>query len=155
MSGIGLCQTQFFFFLTFCIGVQFNSVQSLSCIQLFATPRTAACQASLFITNSQSLFKFMFIKSVMPSNHFILCHPLLLLSSTFPSIRVFFNESVLHIRWPKYYSFSFSISPYSVRYRFDIYGLHCTEVSSLYAYFLESFYHNWVLDFIKGFFCIY
>ena len=99
-----------FFFLTFCIGVQFNSVQLLSCAQLFATLRTAACQASLFITNSQSLLKFMFIKSVMPSNHLILCCPLLLLPSIFPSIRVFSNESVLHIRWPKYWSFSFSIS---------------------------------------------
>ena len=88
----------FFFFLTFCIGVQFNSVQSLTCVQLFATPRTAACQASLFITNSQSLFKFMFIKSVMPSNHFILCCPLLL-PSMFPSIRVFYNESFLHFQW--------------------------------------------------------
>ena len=98
-----------FFFLTFCIGVQFSSVQSLSCVQLFATPRTAACQASLFITNSQSLLKFMFNKSVMPSIHFILCCPLLL-PSIFPSIRVFSDESFLHIRWPKCWSFSFSIS---------------------------------------------
>ena len=77
----------------------------------FATPWTTACQASLSITNSQSLLKFMSIKSVMPSNHLILCCPLLLLPSVFPSIRVFSNESVLHIRWPKYWSFSFSISP--------------------------------------------
>ena len=88
-----------------------SSVQSLSCVQFFATPWTAACQASLSITNSQSLLKFMSIESVMPSNHLILCCPLLLLPSTFPSIRVFFNESVLHIRWPEYWSFSFSISP--------------------------------------------
>ena len=77
----------------------------------FATPWPAACQASLSITNSQSLLKLMSIESVMPSNHLILCHPLLLLHSIFPSIRVFSNESVLPIRWPKYWSFSFSISP--------------------------------------------
>ena len=76
-----------------------------------ATLWTTACQASLSITNSQSLFKLMSIESVMPSNHLILCHPLLLLPSIFPSIRVFSNESVLPIRWPKYCSFSFSISP--------------------------------------------
>ena len=76
-----------------------------------ATLWTTACQASLSITNSQSLFKLMSIESVMPSNHLILCHPLLLLPSIFPSIRVFSNESVLPIRWPKYFSFSFSISP--------------------------------------------
>ena len=88
-----------------------NSVQSLSHVQLFATPWTAARQASLSITNSRSLFKLTFIESVMPSNHLILCRPLLLLPSIFPSIRVFSNESVLYIRWPKYWSFSFSISP--------------------------------------------
>ena len=87
-----------------------RSVQSLSRVQLFATPWTAACQASLSITNSQSSLKLMSIESVMPSNHLILCHPLLLPPSTFPSIRVFSKESVLHIRWPKYWSFSFSIS---------------------------------------------
>ena len=86
-------------------------VQSLSCVQLFVTPRTAARQASLSITNSRSLIKLMPIESVMPSNQLILCCPLLLLPSIFPSIRVFSNESVLHIRWPKYWSFSFSISP--------------------------------------------
>ena len=89
----------------------FNSVQSLSHVRLFATRWTAARQASLSITNSQSLLKLMSIESVMPSNHLILCRPLLLLPSIFPSIRVFSNESVLHIRWPKYWSFSFSISP--------------------------------------------
>ena len=88
-----------------------QSVQSLSCVRLFATPWTAACQASLFITNSQSLLKLVSIESVMPSNHLILCRPLLLLPSIFPSIRVFSDEPVLHIRWPKYCSFSFSISP--------------------------------------------
>ena len=86
------------------------SVQLLSHIWLFATPWTSARQASLSITNSRSLLKLMSIESVMPSNHLILCHPLLLLPSIFPSIRVFTNESVLHIRWPKYWSFSFSIS---------------------------------------------
>ena len=89
---------------------QFSSVQSLSHVH-FATPWTAACQASLSITSSWSLLKLMSIESVMPSNHLILCHPLLLLPSVFPSIRVFPNESVLRIRWPKYWNFSFNISP--------------------------------------------
>ena len=93
------------------MGAQFNSVQSLSRVQLFATPWIAARQASLSKTNSQSLLKLMSIESVMPSKYLILCHPLLLPPSIFPSIRVFSKESVLHIRWPKYWSFSFSISP--------------------------------------------
>ena len=88
-----------------------SSVQSLSHVQLFATPRTAACQDSLCITDSWSSPKLKSIESVMPSNHLIPCHPLLLLPSMFSSIRVFPNESALHIRWPKYWSFSFSISP--------------------------------------------
>ena len=88
-----------------------SSVQSLSHAQLFATPWTAARQASLSITNSWSLLKFMSIESVMPSNHLIFCCPLLLPPSIFPSIRVFSSELVLHFRWPKYWSFSFSISP--------------------------------------------
>ena len=83
--------------------VHFSSVQWLSHVWLFATPWTAACQASLSITNSQSLLKLMSIESVMPSNHFFLCHSLLLLPSIFPSIRVFSSESLLHIRWPKYW----------------------------------------------------
>ena len=91
--------------------VQFSSVQSLSHVRLFATPWTAARQASLSITSSRSLPKPMPIESVMPSNHLILCRPLLLLPSVFPSIRVFSNESALRIRWPKYWSFSFNISP--------------------------------------------
>ena len=91
--------------------VQFSSFQSLSHVQLFATPWTIARQASLSITNSWSLLKLMSIKSVMPSNHLTLCHPLLLLPSIFHSTRVFSNESVLRIRWPKYWSFSFSIRP--------------------------------------------
>ena len=89
----------------------FSSVQWLSHVRLFATPWTAAHQASLSITNTQSLPKLMSTESVMPSNHFILCHTLLLLPSIFPNIRVFSNESVLRIRWPKYWSFSFNISP--------------------------------------------
>ena len=89
----------------------FSSVQSLSRVWLFATPWIAACQASLSITNSWSSLKLMSIESVMPSNHLILCRPLLLLPSVFPSIRVFSNESAFYIRWPKYWSFSFSISP--------------------------------------------
>jgi len=89
----------------------FSSVQSLSRVRLFATPWTAAHQASLSITNSWSLLKLTSIESVMPSNHLILCHPLLLPPSIFPSIRVFSSESLLRIRWPKYWSFSFSINP--------------------------------------------
>ena len=88
----------------------FSSVQSLSHVLLFVTSWTTACQASLSITNSWSPPKPMSIESVMPSNHLILCHLLLLLLSIFPSIRVFSNESALHIRWPKYWSFSFNIS---------------------------------------------
>ena len=88
-----------------------SSVQSLSHVRLFMTPWTAACKASLSITKSRSLFKLMSIQLVMPSIHLVLCGPLLFPPSIFPSIRVFPNESVLHIRWPKYWSFSFSISP--------------------------------------------
>ena len=90
--------------------VQFSSVQLLSHVQLFVTPWTAARQASLSITNSQSLLKLISIESMMPSNHLILCCPLFLLPSLFPSIWVFSNESILCIRWPEYWSFSFSIS---------------------------------------------
>ena len=93
------------------ICIQFSSVQLLSCVRLFVTSWTAACQASLSITNSQSLLKLMPIESVMPSSHLILYCPLLLLPSILPSIRLFSKESVLHIRWPKYWSFSFSINP--------------------------------------------
>ena len=94
-----------------CVSVQFSSVQSLSCVRLFATSWTTACQASLSITNSWSLLKLISTELVMPSNHLILCCPLLLLLSIFPSIRVFSDESVLCIRWPKYWSFSFNIIP--------------------------------------------
>ena len=107
---------------------EFSSVQSLSCVQLFVTPWTAAHQASLSITNSQSLPKLMSIESVIPSNHLILCHPLLLLPSIFTSLRVFSIESVLRIRWPKYWSFSFSVSPYNeysglISFRIDWFDL--------------------------------
>ena len=91
--------------------LQLSSVQLLNHVRFFATLWTTACQASLSITNSWSSLKLMSIESVMPSNHLILCRSLLLLPSIFPSIRVFSNEAVLHIRWPKHWSFSFSISP--------------------------------------------
>ena len=95
-----------------CHTIQFSSVQfSRSVMPDSATPWTASCQASLSFTNSRSLLKLMSIELVIPSNHLILCHPLLLLPSILPSLRVFSNESVLHIRWPKYWSFSFSINP--------------------------------------------
>ena len=105
---------------------QFSSVQSLSCVQLFATPWTAAHQASLSITKSWSLLKLMSIESVMPSNHLNLCLPLLLPPSIFSNIRVFSNESVLHIRWPKYWSFSFGIS-------------HSNEYSQLISFRIDWF----------------
>ena len=113
---------------------QFSSVQSLNHVPLSASPWTAACQTSLSTTNSQSLLKFMFVESVIPSNHLILCHPLLLLPSIFPSIRVFSNESVIHIRWPKDWSFSFCISPsneYSslVSFRMDWFDLLAVQGS--------------------------
>ena len=108
--------------------IQFSSVQSLGHVRLFATPWIAVCQASLSITNSRSLLKPMSIESVMPSNYLILCHPLLLLPSIFPSIRIFSNESALRIRWPKYWSFSFNISPSNeqpglISYRMDLLDL--------------------------------
>ena len=106
------------------------SVQCLSPVQQFVTPWTAAHQAPLTITSSRSLLKLMSIKSVMPSNQLIFCHPLLLPHSIFPSIRIFSNESVLHIRWPTYWNFSFSISPsneYSglISFRMDWFGSPC------------------------------
>ena len=118
---------------------EFALIQLLSHVQLFATPWTAAREASLSITNSQSLLKLMSMESVMPSNHLILCHPLLLPPSVFLSIRAFSSESVLHIRWPKYLSFSFSISP-SIEYSglisfridwFDLLGVQGTLKSLL------------------------
>ena len=101
-------------FLILYIRIQFSSVQLLSRVRLLATPWTAACQASLSFTISRSLLKLIYIESAMPSNHLILRPPVLLLPSIFPSIRVFSSESGLHIRWPKYWSFSFSISPSNV-----------------------------------------
>ena len=100
------CLSFSYWFVHLCV----SSVQLFSRVQLFVTPWTAAHQASMSITNSQSLLKFTCIESVMPSNQLILCHPLLLPPSIFPSIRVFSNESALRIRWPKYWSFSFSFS---------------------------------------------
>ena len=108
-----------------------GSLQLLSHTQFLATRWTTGCQAALSITNSLSLLKLTSIESVMPSNHLILCHPLLLLPSIFPSIRVFSNESVLHIRWPKYWNFSFSISPsneYSVLISFRMHWLDLLAV---------------------------
>ena len=119
----------------------FSSVQSLSHVRLFATPWTAAHQASLSITNSQSLLKLMSIELVMPSSHLILCHLLLLLPSVFPSIRVFSSESALHIRWPKYWSFSISpCSEYSglIPFRIDWTGL----ISLILLYILTPFYRG-------------
>ena len=118
----------------------FSSVQSLSHVRLFATPWTAACQASLSITNSWSLLRLMSIKSVMPSTHLILCRPLLLPPSIFPSIRVFSNESALRIRWPKYWSFSLSISPsneYTGLISFRIYWLDLLTVQGILKNLLQ------------------
>ena len=114
---------------------QFSLAQSLSRVRLFVTPRTTACQASLSINNSRGLFKLMSTESVMPSNHLIFCHPLLLSPSIFPSIRVFSNESVLCIRGPKNWNFSFSISPsneYSglISFRMDWLNLLALQVLS-------------------------
>ena len=120
--------------------VQFSSLQSLSHVWLFATPWTAALQASLSITNSWSLLKLMSIELVMPSNHLILCCPLLL-PSVFPSIRVFSNESVLWIRFPKYWSFSFSISP-SNEYSLDWFTLGWTGWISLQSKGLSKVFSN-------------
>ena len=152
-----------FFLLCFLSFLLPSSVQLLSHVWLFVTPWTAACQALSSITNSQSLLKITSIESVIPSNHLILCCPLLLLPSVFPSIRVFSNESVLHIRWPKYWSFSFSISPsneYSglISFRIDWLDLlavqgtyrslqcHSSKASILRhsAFFIVQFSHPYV-----------
>ena len=129
--------------------IQFVSVQSLSCVLLFATPWTAIHQASLFIANSQSLHKLMSFESMMPPNHLILWHHLLLLPSIFPSIRVFSNESVLHIRWPRYWSFSFSISPskeYSglVSFRIDWFDLLAVQGTNKSPMWVPSPTPQWV-----------
>ena len=122
-------------------------------VQLFATPWTAAGQASPSITSSQSLLKLMSIESVMPSNHLILCHPLLLQPSIFPSIRVFSSESVLHIRWSKYHSFSFSISPSNeylglISFRMDWLDLFAVQESSPTAQFKTI--NSSMLSFLYG-----
>ena len=135
-------------------------VQSLSCVRLFVTPWTGAHQASLSITNSESLLRLLSIELVMPSNHLMLCHPLLL-PSIFPSIRLFSNESALHIRWPKYWSFSISPSnEYSglISFRMDWFDLlavqgtlksllqdHSSEASvvQLSAFFMVQLSHPW------------
>ena len=144
--------------------ISFSSVQLLSHVWLFVTPWTAACQASLSITNSRSLLKRMSIKLVMPSNYLVLCRPLPLQPSIFPRIRVFFNESVLHIRWPKYWSFSFIISPsneYSglISFRIDWFDLlavqrthksllqyHSSKASilQLWAFFMVQLSHPYM-----------
>ena len=122
-----------------CSCVMFSqSVQSLSCVQLFVTPWTAAHQASLSITNSWSLLKFMSVEWVMPSNHLILCRPLVLPPSIFPSIRVFSNESVFHIRWWKDWSFNFSISPSNEHW----FPLGWTGLISLQSKGLSSVFSN-------------
>jgi len=129
----------------------FTSVQRLSHVLLFATPWTAACQASLSITNSWNLLKLMSIELVMPSNHLILCHPLLLLPSIFPSIRVFSSESVVRIRWSEYWSFSFSISPsnkYSRLISFRIDWLDLLAVQGPLKSFLQ--HHSWKASILWG-----
>ena len=128
-----------------------SSVHSLSHVRLFVTPWTVARQASLSITNSQSLLKLMSIDSVMPSKHLTLCRPLLL-ASIFPSIRVFSSESVLHIRWPKYWSFSFSISPsseYSGLISFRIYWLDLLAVQGTLKSLLQH-HSSSALSFLYG-----
>ena len=146
---------------------QFSSVQSLSRVQIFATPWTTAGQVSLSITNTRSLPKLMSIESVMPSSHLILCRPLLLLPPIPPCIRVFSNESTLHMRWPKYWSFSFSISPSNehperISFRMDLLDLlavqgtlksllqhHSSKASILGAQLSSqsnSHIHSWPLE---------
>ena len=132
----------------------FRSVQPLSRVWLFVTPWTEAHQTCLSISNSRRLLKFMSIESVMPSNHLILCHPLLLPPSIFPSIRVFSNESVLHIRWQKYWNFSFSISPsneYSELISFRMYWLDLLSVQGTLKSILQSTvqkHHSSALSFL-------
>ena len=121
---------------------QFSSVQLLSCVRLFVTPWTAARQVSLSITNSKSLFKLMAIELVMLSNHLILCHPLLLLPSVFPNIRVFSNESVLPIRWPKYWSFSFSITPSNEYSRLISFRIGCFDFLAIQGTLKSRLQHH-------------
>ena len=128
-----------------CLGlmsVQFSSVQLLSRVRLFVTPWTAARQASLSITNSWSSPKPMSIVSVMPSNHLILCRPLLLLSSIFPSIRVFSNESALCIRWPKYWSFSLNITPSNEHLGFIFFRMDWLDLLAVQGILKSVLYHH-------------
>ena len=143
-----------YWFLMFYDSVQFNSVQSLSRVQLFATPWIAARQAYLSITNSRSSLKLTSIESMMPSSHLILCCPLLLLPLVPPSIRVFSNESTLHMRWPKYWSFSFSISlsnehPGLISFRMDWLDLLAVQgtLKSLLQYHSSKASILWCSDF--------
>ena len=129
--------------------IQLSSVQSLSHVRLFATPWTAARQTSLPITNSRSLLKLMSIELVIPSNHFIFCYPLLLLPSIFPNIRVFSNESISHIRWPKFWSFSFSISPsneYSEQTGLDLLAVQGILKSSSTPQFKSNYNYHKILE---------
>ena len=121
---------------------QFSSVQWLSSVHLFATPWTTARQASLSITNFQSLLKLMSIESVMPSSHLILCRPLLLPPSIFPSIRVFSNESVIRIRWPKYWSFSFNISPSNEHSGLTSFRMHWLDFLAVQGTLKSLFQHH-------------
>ena len=136
-----LCMPAVVLYTTVFLTVLFSSVQSLRHVWLFVIPWTAACQASLSITNSQSPPKPMSIESVMPSNHLILCCPLLLPPSIFPSLRVFSNESPLHIRWPEYWSFSFSISPSNEHPGLISFRMHWLDLFSLQGT-LESLLQN-------------
>ena len=141
-SWIYLCHiTDLHFLTTFILesSVQFSSVQLLNCVRLFATPWTAVRQASLFISNSQSLRKLMSIKLMMLSNHLILCHSLLLLPSIIPSIRVFSKESALHIRWPKYWNFSFSISPSNEYSGLTSFRMDWLDLLAVHGILKESF----------------
>ena len=135
--------------------IQFSSVQLLSRVRLFVTPGTAALQVSLFITNSKSLVKLMSIKLVMPSNHLILCHPLILLPSIFPSINVFSSESVLCIRWPKYWNFSFNISPSNeylglISFRIDLISLEFRGFSRVFSNTTVKSINSLALSFLCG-----
>ena len=149
--------------MLFSIIISFTSVQSLSSVWLFVTPWIAACQASLSITNSRILLRLMSIKSVMPSKLLILCHTLLLPSSIFPIIEVFSKESVLHFRWPKYWSFGFSISPSSecsglISFRIDWFNFlavqgtlksllqHHSSKASILQCSLYGHIHTWPLE---------
>ena len=135
--------------------IQFSSVQSLSRVQLFATPWVAAHQAFLSITNSRSLLSLMFIESMMPSSHLILCHPLLLLPPIPSSIRVFSNESTLRMRWPKYWRFSLSISPSNEHPGLISFRMDWLDLLTAQGTLKSLLQHSWkwiILDWIYNFF---